>query len=273
MFRLTRDYLDSKLTGEALTYRTNAPFPNTCIDDFLPADVLAQVLAALPDPDTYAPRDKTGNLGKSAAHKMAAENYPDVLHNLVQEMNGRVVLEWLTRLTGINALLGDPYMHCGGIHQTRKSGFLHVHADYTYLPDIRLDRRLNVLLYLNPGWKDEWGGHLGLWNADGSKLQRKIAPVANRLCIFNTDDNSLHGHPEPLAAPEGVTRNSLAMYYYTAGRPKDGSVKGRNLSTKYLVPKDGKFVEGQPLVIESGEGLKHRIKNWRRLQALKKTVT
>ena len=70
-----------------------------------------------------------------------------------------------------------------------------------------------------------------------------------------------------------MVRNSLAMYYYTSGRPNDGSVKGRNLSTKYLVPKTGKFVEGEPLVIESGEGLKHRIKNWRRLQALKKTIT
>lgn len=212
MFRLTRAYLDSKLTGEALSYKANAPFPNVCIDDFLPPDVLEQVLAALPDPDKIAAQDKVGNSGKSATHKMDVETFPDVLHNLIQEMNGRVVLEWLSRLTGINALLGDPYMYCGGVHQTRKSGFLHVHADYTYLAELRLDRRLNVLLYLNPDWKDEWGGHLGLWNKDGSKLVRKIAPVANRLCIFNTDDNSLHGHPEPLAAPEGVVRNSIALY-------------------------------------------------------------
>lgn len=132
-----------------------------------------------------------------------AENYPDVRHNLVQELNGRVALEWRTRLTGINALLGDPYIHCGGIHQNRKSSFLHVHADYTYLPDIRLDRPLNVLLYLNPGWKDEWGGHLVLWNKAGTHDGAGRQP----LCIFNTD-NSLRGHPDPLATPEGVTHNS-----------------------------------------------------------------
>lgn len=273
MFRLTSGYLASRLTEEALTYRDNPPFPNAVIDNFLPEDVLAQVLAGLPDPDRMAPRDKTGNLGKSAAHKTQVEDLPDAIHNLIQEMNSRAVLQWLTELTGIKALIPDPYVMCGGIHQTRKSGFLSVHADYTYLEGLRLDRRLNVLLYLNPGWQDEWGGHLGLWNRDGSKLERKIAPIANRLCVFNTDDHSFHGHPEPLAAPEGVTRNSLAMYYYTAGRPNDGAVKYRNLSTKYLKSPTGKIEDGVPMVVESGDGLKHRLNNWRRRRKARKNIT
>lgn len=273
MFRFQSGYLDSKLTGEALTYRDNGPFPNAVIDDFLPPDVLKSVLANLPDPNALVADDKTGNRGKSAVHHTASESFADPVHNLIQEMNSRVMLEWLIKLTGIKALIPDPYMTCGGIHQTRKSGFLSVHADYTYLQELRLDRRLNVLLYLNPGWKDDWGGHLGLWNKDGSKLGRKIAPIANRLCVFNTDDHSFHGHPEPLAAPEGVTRNSLALYFYTAGRPKDGSVKYRNLSTKYLKSPTGKIEDGVPLIVDVGDGLKHRYKNWRRMWAARKDVT
>lgn len=273
MFRLTRAYLDTLLTGEALTYQQNRPFPSAVIENFLPADVLAQVIAALPDPEKMGTRDKTGSIGKSAAHNTQVDDLPDAIHNLIQEMNGRAVLQWLTELTGINALIPDPYVTCGGIHQSRKSGFLSVHADYTYLEQLRLDRRLNVLLYLNPEWQDEWGGHLGLWNKDGSKMERKLAPIANRLCVFNTDDHSFHGHPEPLAVPEGVTRNSLAMYYYTVGRPNDGKVKYRNLSTKYLKSPTGKIEDGVPLVLDTGDGLKHRYKNWRRRVKAKAKIT
>jgi len=45
--------------------------------------------------------------------------------------------------------------------------------------------------------------------------------VFNRCVIFNTTDFSFHGHPDPLTCPEGRTRKSLAMYYYTNGRPAE----------------------------------------------------
>ncbi len=51
--------------------------------------------------------------------------------------------------------------------------------------------------------------------------QERILPIANRCVIFSTTDFSLHGHPDPLACPPGRTRRSLALYYYTNGRPAD----------------------------------------------------
>jgi hypothetical protein len=50
---------------------------------------------------------------------------------------------------------------------------------------------------------------------------RKVAPAFNRCVIFSTTDFSYHGHPEPLACPVGVTRKSLALYYYSNGRPPE----------------------------------------------------
>jgi hypothetical protein len=45
---------------------------------------------------------------------------------------------------------------------------------------------------------------------------------------FNTDNNALHGFPDPLQCPENVRRKSVAFYYYTpeedwgaAARPTD----------------------------------------------------
>jgi hypothetical protein len=45
---------------------------------------------------------------------------------------------------------------------------------------------------------------------------KSVEPVFNRCIIFNTDEDSFHGHPDPLTTPEGLSRRSLALYYYTA---------------------------------------------------------
>ena len=79
-----------------------------------------------------------------------------------------------------------------------------------------LKRRINVLIYLNKGWKPEYNGELELWSGDMQERVVSIAPTFNRCVIFNTSTNSYHGHPVPLATPEGVTRKSIALYYYTS---------------------------------------------------------
>jgi hypothetical protein len=74
---------------------------------------------------------------------------------------------------------------------------------------------------LNKDWKEEFGGHLELWNRDVRQCEAKILPLFNRLVVFGTTDFTFHGHPNPLQCPEGMTRKSLALYYFTNGRPAD----------------------------------------------------
>ncbi|MFT5484605.1 MAG: Rps23 Pro-64 3,4-dihydroxylase Tpa1-like proline 4-hydroxylase, partial [Halieaceae bacterium] len=112
----------------------------------------------------------------------------------------------------------DPKLQGGGIHQVLPGGVLAVHADFTRHRLLNLDRRLNVLVYLNQHWEDDWGGHLELWSTDMARCERRIRPLAGRCVIFNTSDKSFHGHPTVLACPKGVTRKSIALYYYTHGR-------------------------------------------------------
>lgn len=232
-FRFTRDYLAQTFAGLKDRYRAASPFPHVVIDNFLPQDMLERVIAELPDPDKVTIRNNHDTQGKSALYKSERMELPDAIYNLISEMNSAVFLEAIEDLTGIGGLIPDPYMHCGGIHQTRRSGFLGIHADYNYLGELRLDRRLNILLYLNPGWQEEWGGHLGLWDKPVTKCEQQILPIANRLVIMDTDDHSWHGHPTPLTAPEDRTRNSIALYLYTSGRPK-GQVRYRDLGTRYV---------------------------------------
>jgi Rps23 Pro-64 3,4-dihydroxylase Tpa1-like proline 4-hydroxylase len=107
------------------------------------------------------------------------------------------------------------------LHQIKRGGYLEVHADFNRHSKLKLDRRLNLLLYLNQDWRDEYGGHFELWNADMTRPVRKILPLFNRCAVFSTTSTSYHGHPTPLACPAGRTRKSIATYYYSNGRPEE----------------------------------------------------
>src|SRR5580698_3047972 len=124
-------------------------------------------------------------------------------------------------LTGISSVLPDPYYTGGGLHQIRPGGLLEVHADFSYHNALRLDRRINVLIYLNKDWREEYGGHFELWDRDVTRAEKKILPIFNRCAIFSTTSVSFHGHPVPLACPPERNRKSIATYYYTNGRPEE----------------------------------------------------
>jgi hypothetical protein len=89
---------------------------------------------------------------------------------------------------------------------------------------------------LNKDWKEEYGGHLELWNREVTQCEAKILPVFNRLTVFGTTDFTFHGHPNPLLCPEGMTRKSLALYYFTNGRPAE-EINGDSNTTLFK-PRD-----------------------------------
>ena len=119
-------------------------------------------------------------------------------------------------MTGFKGLTSDPYYLGGGIHQIGKGRFLKIHHDFTkhtYLPN--LERKINLLIYLNSEWKEEYGGHLELWDSQMTTCHHRILPIFNRCVIFNTNKFSYHGHPDPITCPPERTRKSVALYYYS----------------------------------------------------------
>jgi hypothetical protein len=144
-----------------------------------------------------------------------------VLKNVFEEMNSKTLTQWLEQITGIKDILGDEELFGGGLHQSVKGAFLNVHVDYNIHPTTKYHRRMNVLVYMNKDWKEEYEGYLELWDLSGGKMNQiaRIAPAFNRCVIFETSEISFHGHPKPLNAPSGINRKSLATYYYTVDRP------------------------------------------------------
>lgn len=208
-------------------YMAARPFPHAVMDDFLREDVLDAVLGEFPKPrDIDWIRFDDPTQRKLAAND-SAEMGP-ATRRLVAELNGSVFIDFLERLTGIEGLVGDPHLEGGGLHQIEPGGLLKVHADFNRHPRLQLERRLNVLIYLNRDWQEEWGGAFELWDADMTAAVTKVMPVFNRCVVFSTTSTSYHGHPEPLACPEDRTRKSLALYYYSRDRPRSEQAAAHN---------------------------------------------
>jgi hypothetical protein len=162
----------------------------------------------------------------------------DATLHVLAELNSAAFVDFLEQLTGISGLVPDPHLDGGGLHQIVRGGHLGVHVDFNRHPRTGLHRRLNVLLYLNRGWKEEYRGALELWSAEQRRCERRILPAFNRLVVFSTTDRSYHGHPEPLACPEDRTRKSLALYYYTLA-PAAGNGGRASTHNTLFMPRSG----------------------------------
>lgn len=215
---LSLDANAARKIGESLSesYCFAEPFPHIVADHFLPEAVARAALEHFPRQALNS--DKVFEMGYAGLHKrqVLPEECDAAARQMFHFFNSRPMLEFLEGLSSIPGLIPDPYFTGGGFHETARGGKLGIHADFRINEQLHLHRRLNVIIYLNEGWKDEWGGALELWDRDMKAKRLEVAPLFNRCVIFNTDADSFHGHPDPLQCPEGVTRRSIALYYYTA---------------------------------------------------------
>jgi Rps23 Pro-64 3,4-dihydroxylase Tpa1-like proline 4-hydroxylase len=217
----TFESLSRRARELAKNYQRATPYPFAVIDDFLPTEVAERLLADFPSPRSEVWRrlpsaDQFNKLTLSDDRLM-----PESIRSVVHELNSGAFLRILEEITGIGKLLADTKLVGGGLHQIDRGGHLNVHVDYSHHPETMLNRRLNLILYLNKDWKEEFGGHFELWDAKVTRYEHRIAPLFNRCVIFSTTSYSYHGHPEPLTCPDGFTRKSIALYYYSNGRPEE----------------------------------------------------
>jgi hypothetical protein len=195
------------------------PFRYLVYDGFFKPEAAEQILAAYPDVTTgnWDGTTYINQKNKFALTKFG-EEYP-LLQQVFDEFNGGRFLHFVEDITSIQELLGDDELFGGGLHQSVTGAFLDVHVDFNYHQTTKYHRRMNAIVYMNKNWRDEYNGHLELWDMNAKKQLENVSPLFNRCVIFETNEVSFHGHPKPLAAPGGLTRKSLAVYYYTRERP------------------------------------------------------
>ncbi len=206
-------------------YNQAQPFPHIVIDNFLPPSILNGVI------DDFRNHNDWGwdNSQYSQQHQVkkffspwnenGSNTLPINTKLILNYLNSPETISMLEKLTGINGLIADPTLLGGGMHKIDSGGKLSIHADSRKHAVTGNYRRINLLVYLNKNWNSEWGGSLQLWNNDMTTMVQDIQPFFNRVVIFNTGGDTYHGHPHALNTPEGVSRISLALYYYTKENP------------------------------------------------------
>ena len=269
-FTFKPEYLDQLSKRYSDSYREAYPFPHFYIDHFLPETVLNKITEEFPRPNEIEWSHQYDN---PAEKKLACDDETRMgpfTRNLIYQFRSSVFMKFLEDLTGIEGLIPDPTLFGGGLHQIESGGYLKIHADFNWHPQLRLYRRLNLLLYLNQNWKEEYGGHFELWNREMSKAEVRLLPLFNRCVVFSTSNESYHGHPDPLTCPLDQTRKSIALYYYTSYQPngetstsqhstlfKKRSPKDFNLSKKMNIKKIAKKII-PPIFIEAFHYLQRR---------------
>ena len=212
-------------------YALANPFPHIVIDDFIPEDLALQCYNQMSQHqqwmfDTmegYPEDERDSQVNKwwtpfDTESKNRLESDMPAVWKCLQYFNSRPFLLFLENLTGIKDLIADVDFEGGGIHKIKNGGRLELHSDYNKHPNKDIWRRINLLLYLTPNWN--YNGHLDLYEKDPLVKVKSILPTFNRAVIFNTTDDSIHGHPTPLVCPEEISRYSFALYYFTKDRPE-----------------------------------------------------
>ena len=203
-----------------ITY-SNDPFDHWVLDNFLDVNDAKKLSNQFIDFDN--PTEEIIHYKGWIGEKRTCnrwDRFPPLTYNTFSNLLSVEFINKLTEITGISPLYPDVGLHGGGWHMHGESGKLAIHLDYSIHPKLNLQRKLNLILYLEEDYDPAWGGSLQLWSHDEEKQKplkkvTEVAPRFNRAVLFDTTQHSWHGFPEPIHPPEGKMRKSLAVYYLT----------------------------------------------------------
>ncbi len=191
------------------------PYRHMVLDNFLEKDLADSIFDNFPSIEKLNKHYHGLNEQKSEG-----SNFSDFHQDftvLREALMNQEFYQWLSKVTGIeNVFITDDNLGTG-LHQGSNGSFLDIHIDFNIHTKLNVHRRLNLLIYMNKGWDNAWGGQLEMWNADMTKLEKAVDPTFNRCVVFETSDISYHGYSK-ITVPEGVTRKSFYSYLYTNER-------------------------------------------------------
>jgi len=235
------------LTHLSESFASATPFSHVQIDDFFSEEFAQTVRDNFPVPPEDQSKWREAGYciydnpieGKLAIDKRALEALPapegDEMRKIFELFQSEPFIDLMRQVTTMPELEADPHLHGAGLHYHPRGSRLAMHLDYSIHPITGKERRVNLIVYMNPEWKAEWNGGLELWNSGMASCGKKYDPGWNKAVLFQTFDESYHGLPEPLNCPEGMGRCSVAVYYVS--EPRTG-VKVRPKAVYYNRPTD-----------------------------------
>jgi Rps23 Pro-64 3,4-dihydroxylase Tpa1-like proline 4-hydroxylase len=234
---------------------TNAlPYKHLVIDNFLKPELAELLFDKFPAYEVF--NKKYDGLNERKAEGSNFEDFDPLFSELRAEIASPEFCKWISDITGIaNTFVTNDALGAG-LHQGKTGSFLDIHIDFSMHHQENVYRRLNLLIFFNKGWKDDYNGHTELWNADMSACIKKVRPDYNRAIIFQTTGKSYHGYGK-ISPPEGITRKSFYTYFYTnepgeqdgnyhdtifKARPEEGIVKKLKTDLKEVIKNNAKRI-------------------------------
>jgi len=193
------------------SFISGLPYENIVIDDFLSHEYADKIYNSFP-----TNFDNWYKYINPIEFKYTFDNIETLSEDIKKYfyiLSSDPFITLMNKLTGINNLEGDPYLHGAGLHCHGTHGKLDIHLDYEKHPYSGKERRINIILFISKDWKSEWNGANELWDKNVTKCVKKTEIKFNRAIIFKTNDISWHGVPDKINCPEGIYRKSLAYYY------------------------------------------------------------
>lgn len=235
----------NQLLDKAAEFSSGEPFPHIVVDNFFEKDVARQLEAEFPSFDDSIWHE----YGNALEEKKVCNSwnvFPPLTYRVFAYLNSFDFTNLLSRsLLEGTKLLPDFGLNGGGWHMHGRGGKLNTHLDYSLHPKLKLQRKINIIVYLNSNWQANWGGSLGLWgnesDVEPGSLVKEVEAHFNRAVIFDTTCNSWHGLPDPIECPENEYRKSLAIYYLVEPQ-KTASPRGKALFAPTEEQKDDEAI-------------------------------
>lgn len=203
---------ETTIANYFLEFNNAQPYKHLVIDNFLNPELAEKLWAKFPEYEVF--NKKYDGLNEKKAEGSNFEDFDGIFTELRNEVLSKDFCAYISKITGVeNSFVTDDALGAG-LHQGKNGSFLDIHIDFSMHHLDNVYRRLNLLIFFNKDWKDEWAGHTELWNADMTKCEKKVRPDFNRALIFQTTGKSYHGYGK-INPPENVTRKSFYTYFYT----------------------------------------------------------
>lgn len=197
-------------------FREATPFNYLVIDNFFEDSLANKIAEEFPSINSEFWFEYNNAIEVKKACDMWCK-FPKSIYKAIFDLTSNKFVDYLSDLVG-RKLYADYGLNGGGIHAMGRGGKLNPHLDYNIHPKLGLQRKLNIIIYLTKDWNTEWGGAIELWSHNEetnrpNKIEKKVDCLFNRALLFDTTQNSWHGISEELNCPEGISRNSIAIYY------------------------------------------------------------
>lgn len=214
VYKYFNNILDKKFSPRDWTHdwQNNTPVPKLVLDGFLPENILNAMYQETQELPDYLWTNFTRN--RSLMRECKIFDECPVLQTVVNCFNSGKFITWLEDITKKTAVISDPHLVGAGLSKCYAGNSLKLHTDFNWNDELQLNRTMSMIYYFNPFWKEEWGGSLEFWDFDKTKVVDSVAPLSNRLLIWDYDDRLIHGYPQPLSCPEDQYRLNLRLFYY-----------------------------------------------------------